>query len=140
VVGQSLGAVVGTQLALARPVPAFVGLAPAFRPRSGRRLGQMLFLGLRSPRLARASWRWQMEARHGIRTTRERLPELRCPLRVLASADDPTVSPRGGREMVERAGSADKRFLALEGQGHVLSNAPELELVVGPIREWMAGL
>jgi len=139
-VGQSLGAVIGTRLAAARPVPAFVGLAPAFLPLAGRRFGRMLLLGLRAPRLARASWNWQMEARRGIRGARELLPGLRCPLIVLASSDDPTVSPRGGEEMVELAGSADKRFVALDGQGHVLSNAPDLEVVVRPVREWMARL
>ena len=137
-VGQSLGAVIGTRLAPTRPVPAFVGLAPAFRPLAGRRVGRMLWLALRAPRLARASWRWQVEARRGIQGARELLTELRCPLLVLASSDDPTVSPRGGEEMVERAGSADKEFVALDGQGHVLSNAPDLEAVVRPVREWMA--
>jgi carboxylesterase len=141
-VGQSLGAVVGTCLAAegvagAGKPASFVALAPAFRPRVYRRTGQVLRLVLESPVRARASWVWQVRMRPAIRAARELLPRLECPLLVLHSSDDPTAHPRGGREMFERAGSDEKRFVALDGQGHVLSNAPDLERVADPIRAFL---
>jgi alpha-beta hydrolase superfamily lysophospholipase len=121
-----------------RPVRGFVALAPAFRPHTLRRIRELVVGALVAPARTLGSYRWQMDARRAIRETATRIPEVRCPLLVLHSCDDPTVSPRGGRELYERASSVEKRFVELQGQGHVLSCAPDLASVAGPIREFLA--
>lgn len=139
-VAQSLGAVLGAHVAVRRPVVRFAALAPAFRPFVFRRIGMLGFLALFRPRLARAMVRWQRELLRGIRETRGVLPDLTCPLLVLHSRDDKSVSPRGGVQMHDRARSADKTLQLIDGQGHVLSRAPDRErLVYGPVVDFLDG-
>jgi carboxylesterase len=136
VVAQSLGAVLAVRVAAQRPVSRVAALAPALRPFVLRRLWLLALLGPVRPRLARATLRWQWELLRGIRATRPLVPALRCPLLVLASRDDDSVSLRGARELHDRAGSAFKRLALLDGQGHVLSTAPDRERAVyAPILE-----
>jgi carboxylesterase len=127
VVAQSLGAVLAVHLAVRHPVRALVALAPALRPFVWRRIGLLVVGLVVSPRLAVATWRWQTELLRGIRQTRALLGGVRCPLLVLHSRDDGSVSPRGGRELHRGAGSTVKRHVVLDGQGHVLSIAPDKE-------------
>lgn len=138
VVAQSLGAVLATQLAARRPVRCLAALAPAFRPFVLRRIWLLGLLFVIRPRLAAATWRWQWRLLRGIRETRGLLGDVRCPLLVLHSRDDDSVSSRGAREMHDDAGSRDKRLVELEGQGHVLSLAPDRrERVFAPTLELM---
>jgi carboxylesterase len=133
VVAQSLGAVLAVHLAVGSPLRALVALAPALRPFVLRRIWLLGLLVLVRPRLAAATWRWQRELLRGIRETRELLDGVRCPLLVLHSRDDRSVSPRGGEELWRGAGSPEKRHTVLDGQGHVLSLAPaRRELVFAP--------
>ncbi|MEZ5064551.1 MAG: alpha/beta fold hydrolase [bacterium] len=138
VVAQSLGAIVAVRLLADRPAAGLVALAPALRPRTARRAVGVLRTLLVSPRRAFGSYRWQTEARRAIRATPPRLAGLRCPLLVLVSTDDPTVSPAGARAFHDLAAAEDKQLVVLEGQGHVLSAAPDLETVAAPIREFRA--
>jgi carboxylesterase len=138
VVGQSVGAVLGIHVAYDRPVGRLVALAPAFRPFVLRRLLALPLLALASPGAAASTWRWQRDVQRGIRATSRRVPSIRCPLLVLHSREDGSVSLRGAEELVERAGSADKRLVVLDGQGHVLSAAPDLRSVVAPMLEFLA--
>ena len=138
VVAQSFGVVLGIHLAIERPVPALVALAPALRPFVTGRALWLLPLALVRPRLALATYRWQMEARRAIETTRPLVARVACPLLVLHSTDDRSVSPRGARELFEDAGSQRKELELLEGQGHVLSEAPHREeLVFSPVRSFL---
>ncbi|MCA9750606.1 MAG: alpha/beta fold hydrolase [Gemmatimonadetes bacterium] len=138
VVAQSLGAIVAVRLLADRPAAGLVALAPALRPRTARRAAGVLRTLLVSPRRAFGSYRWQTEARRAIRATPPRLADVRCPLLVLVSTDDPTVSPAGARAFHDLAGASDKELVVLEGQGHVLSAAPDLESVAAPIRAFRA--
>lgn len=139
IVGQSVGAVLGARVAMQRDPARLVALAPALRPFVLRRLGPLALALVLRPTLALASWRWQMDVRRGIRDTVPLLPRMRCPLLVIHSDDDPTVAARGAREFLDAAGSVEKRFVSLDGQGHVLSAAPDRERVFLPIREFLAG-
>ncbi|HMB71303.1 MAG TPA: alpha/beta fold hydrolase, partial [bacterium] len=127
VVAQSLGAVLAVHLAVRHPVRALVALAPALRPFVLRRLWLLAVGLLVKPRLAAATWKWQTELLRGIRETRSLLADVRCPLLVLHSRDDASVSPRGGAELHAGVGSPVKRYVELDGQGHVLSIAPDKE-------------
>jgi len=138
VVAQSLGAVLAVHLAVRRPLRAIVALAPALRPFVLRRIWLLGIAFVVKPRLAVATWRWQTELLRGIRQTRRILDRVRCPLLVLHSRDDASVSPRGGDELYRGAGSAVKRRVVLDDQGHVLSIAPDKErLVFGPTAEFL---
>ena len=139
VVGQSVGAVLGIHVTLERPVARLAALAPALRPFVLRRLLVLPLLAIASPRRAAATWHWQRDVQRGIRATSRRLAEIRCPLLVLHSRDDDSVSLRGARELVDRAGSSEKRLVVLEGQGHVLSAAPDPPRVLEPLKEFLAG-
>ena len=139
VVGQSVGAVLGIHVATEREPSRFVALAPALRPFVWRRLGTLAVALVLRPRLAVVTWRWQNDVRRGIRRTAQRLPEIRCPLLVLHSRDDASVSAGGAREFLEGAGSPEKCILWLEGQGHVLSTAPDREQVFAPVRRFLTG-
>jgi fermentation-respiration switch protein FrsA (DUF1100 family) len=91
----------------------------------------MLGVGfLVKPRLAAATLRWQRELLRGIRETRRILEGVLCPLLVLHSRDDASVSPRGGADLHGGAGSAVKSYVVLDGQGHVLTCAPEKQTLV----------
>jgi carboxylesterase len=141
IVAQSLGAVLAVQVAVRRPVTGLVALAPALRPFVARRIWLLGVLALVRPRLARATYRWQRGLLRGIRETRRAVPRLRCPLLVLQSRDDGSVSGRGAAELHDLAGSARKSLVLLEGQGHVLSRAPDREaLVYRPALELLDGL
>jgi carboxylesterase len=136
VVAQSLGAVLAVHVAARRRATRVAALAPAFRPFVLRRLWLLAVLGVVRPRLAWATWRWQWELLRGIRQTRPLVAEMRCPLLVLHSRDDGSVSIRGARELHGSAASATKRLELLEGQGHVLTTAPDRERVVyAPVLE-----
>jgi carboxylesterase len=140
VIAQSLGAVLAVHLAVRAPLRALVALAPALRPFVARRIWLLGLLAAVRPRLAAATWRWQRELLRGIRETRGLLGGVRCPLLVLHSRDDRSVSPRGGRELWRAAGSAEKRHTVLDGQGHVLSTAPaRRELVFAPALSFLEG-
>lgn len=132
VIGQSMGAALGVQVCVDRDAAGFAALAPAFRPFVVRRLGVVLMLAVLRPVAARRIFRWQTAARRGIRAAAARIPELRCPLLVLHSRDDASVSVRGARELLRRSGSVDKRLELLDGQGHVLSLAPDRRRCVFP--------
>lgn len=138
VIGQSVGAVLALHVAYERPVSRLVALAPALRPFVLRRLLALPLLALASPDAAAATWRWQRNVQRGIRETTRRLPEVRCPLLVLHSREDESVSLRGAEDLVRRAGSAEKKLRVLDGQGHVLSAAPDLPSVVGPLVEFLS--
>jgi carboxylesterase len=137
VVGQSLGAVLAIRVATQRAPARFAALAPALRPFVLRRLLALLPAFAIRPRRAAATLRWQAELRRGILASAARIPEVRCPLLVLHSRDDPSVSVRGARELTGRASSAERRLIVLERQGHVLSIAPDREAVFGPLREFL---
>ncbi len=137
-VGQSVGAVLGAHVAAERAPAGLVALAPALRPYVLRRLGMLLLGFLVRPRVALHTLRWQTDVRRGIRATAARLGEVRCPLLVLHSRDDDSVSARGARELLEAAASERKELRWLDGQGHVLSTAPDRERVFGPVREFLA--
>lgn len=136
--GQSVGAVLGAHVAVERRPERFVALAPALRPFILRRVGALVLGLVVRPRLAADTLRWQTDVRRGIRATVPRLGEVRCPLLVLHSRDDGSVAARGAQEFLDRAGSDRKRIVWLEGQGHVLSTAPERERVFGPVREFLS--
>ncbi|MFN8178161.1 MAG: alpha/beta fold hydrolase [bacterium] len=138
VVGQSVGAVLALHVAYDRPVGRLVALAPALRPFVLRRLLALPLLALASPRAAASTWRWQRDVQRGIQATTRRIPAVRCPLLVLHSREDDSVSLRGAEELVERAGSTEKRLIVLDGQGHVLSAAPDLRSVVAPMVAFLA--
>jgi carboxylesterase len=139
VIGQSVGAVLGIRVALERPVGRLIALAPALRPRVGRRAMQVLGLALLRPQRAWARLRWQRDVQRGIRATAERLPDLRCPLLILHSTDDPSVSFRGAEELATRAGSPSVRLLRLAGQGHVLSLAPDRARIAAELAGFVVG-
>jgi esterase/lipase len=103
----------------------------------GRRVVQVAIDAILRPHQARLNWRWQQAARRGIQGTLPRIAEVTAPLLVMHSNDDPSVSPRGSRLLHERAASKEKRLVMLEGQGHVLTRAPDLESVFGPVREFL---
>lgn len=130
VVAQSLGAVLAVQVAIRRPVTGLVALAPALRPFVARRIWLLGVLAIVRPRLALATYRWQRRLLRGIRETRRAVPRLRCPLLVLQSRDDASVSGRGAAELHALAGSERKQLVLLDGQGHVLSRAPDREALV----------
>ncbi len=140
-VAQSLGAIVGIRLVAESDVAGFVALAPAVRPFVLRRLGRLAVQLFTDPELVRLTWTWQMRARKDIRRAIGRLGRVRCPLLVLHSRDDDSVHPRGAREFVDAAGSAEKRLEMLDGQGHVLSMAPDRHRVVfPPIRDFVESI
>lgn len=133
VVAQSLGAVLAVHLAVRHRLLALVALAPALRPFVWRRIWVLAVGFPVRPRLAAATLRWQRELLRGIGETRGILESVRCPLLVLHSRDDASVSPQGGAELHRAAASAVKGHVVLDGQGHVLTCAPEKEtLVFGP--------
>lgn len=141
VVAQSFGVVIAIRMAGQRKLGGLVALAPALRPFVTGRVLWLLPLAIVRPRLARATLRWQMEARRAITDARERLADVTCPLLVLHSKDDDSVSIRGARELCEGARSADKRLEVLNGQGHVLSAAPRREdRVFVPVRSFVESL
>jgi carboxylesterase len=137
VIGLSLGAVLGIHVSSRRDVAAFVALAPALQPFVGRRILGVALEAIVRPRSARIRTRWQREVLRGIRATIEAMPRVSAPLLVLHSRDDDSVSIRGARLLHDRAGSVEKRLILLEGQGHVLTRAPEPELVFAPIRSFL---
>lgn len=139
VVGLSLGAVISVRLAVRRDVVALVALAPALQPFVGRRVLGVMIEAILRPRLARINLRWQQAARRGIRATIPEIPRITAPLLVLHSHDDPSVSSRGARMLYERASSKEKQIVLLDDQGHVLTRAPDLESVFGPVRRFLAG-
>ncbi|MGQ0722226.1 MAG: alpha/beta hydrolase [Candidatus Eiseniibacteriota bacterium] len=140
VVAQSLGAVLAVHVAACRRATRVAALAPAFRPYVLRRLWLLAALGAVRPPLAWATWRWQWELLRGIRQTRPLVAELRCPLLVLASRDDGSVSLRGARELHRHAATEMKRLALLDGQGHVLTTAPDRERAVyAPVLELLEG-
>ncbi len=137
IIGQSVGAVVALRVALERSVPRVAALAPAIRPNVARRVGRLVRLAVSQPRAAIDAWRWQSDVRRGIVTTIRLLPELRSPLLVLHSIDDDSVSVEGARELVRAAGSATKRLVLLQDQGHVLSIAPDRARVARELIEFL---
>ena len=138
VIGQSLGGVLGVRLVTRRRASHFVALAPALRPFVGWRALALLPLAVVNPPLARHTARWQMEARRGIEETRRSLASVQCPLFVLHSRDDRSVSVRGSHELYEEARSEIKHRYILDGHEHVLSIAPDRErLVFEPVAEWI---
>lgn len=141
VVAQSFGAVIAVRMAGQRKLGGLVALAPALRPFVTGRVLWLLPLAIFRPRRARATLRWQMEARRAIADARERVADVTCPLLVLHSTDDDSVSIRGAHELCEGARSADKRLAVLSGQGHVLSAAPaRVERVFAPVRSFVESL
>ena len=139
IVGQSVGAVLGIHVATRRAPSRFVALAPALRPFVWRRLGALAVGFVIRPRLAAMTLRWQMDVRRGIRSTASRLPGVGCPLLVLHSRDDTSVSAAGARQFLDGAGSPEKGIVWLDGQGHVLSTAPDRERVFAPVRAFLTG-
>jgi esterase/lipase len=138
VVGLSLGGVLGVHVATRREVTGFVALAPAFRPFVGRRIAVMAVEMIFRPRAVRDRYRWQREVQRGIRATELEILRVKAPLLVLHSTDDASVSVRGSRLLHDRASSAEKRLVLLDRQGHVLTRAPDLESVFGPVRRFLA--
>lgn len=139
VVGQSMGAVLAVRLAGLRDPLGFVALAPAFRPYVSKRAWMLLPLALIRPARARRMFRWQMEAKRGIRETAERLPDVSCPLLAIHSDDDKSVDIRGARELLSGVASTDKRLEIVSGQGHILSRAPDRHRVIFPVvREFVS--
>jgi carboxylesterase len=139
IVGQSVGAVLGIHAAIERPVPRLAALAPALQPYVARRVGRVLGLALFRPADAFRAWRWQADVRRGITTTTGRLRQLQCPLLILHSTDDDSVSVHGSRDLLARAGSSSKRLVLLEGQGHVLTIAPDRARVVAEVLRFLTG-
>ncbi len=137
VVGLSLGAVLGVCVASRRGVGAFVALAPAFRPFVGRRLAVIALEWIIRPRGARIRYRWQREAQRGIHAAEAEVPSVTAPLLVMHSRDDASVSVSGSRMLHGRASSKEKRLVLLDGQGHVLTRAPDREAVYGPVRRFL---
>lgn len=132
-VAQSLGAVVGIRIAAETEVAGFVALAPALRPFVLRRVLRLARQALSDPELTRITWGWQLRARGDIRRSIATLHDVRCPLLVVHSRDDDSVDPRGAEEFLAGAGSVHKRLEMLDGQGHVLSMAPDRHRLVFPL-------
>jgi esterase/lipase len=137
VIGLSLGAVLGIRVAARRPVRRFIALAPALRPFVLRRAFALIPRVLNQGALARAQFEWQREVLRGIRETVLEIPGVSAPLLVLHSKDDDSVSRRGARLLYERASSREKKLILLEGQGHVLTQAPDPETVFAPVRAFL---
>lgn len=141
VVAQSLGAVLAVRIADARRMAALVALAPALRPFVARRVGLLAAGLIVQPRLAWRTLQWQLDLLREIRATRDRLPGVTCPVLVMVSRDDPTVSPRGAQEFHDRVSSVDRSLLEFPDQGHVLSAAPDRrQRVFPPILEFLERL
>jgi esterase/lipase len=137
VIGLSLGAVLGIQLAAEGGVTRFVALAPALRPYVFRRVFSLVPRWILATRLARIQYRWQSEVWRGIRLTELLIPRVTAPLLVMYSTDDNSVSIEGARILHGRAASTRKKLVLLEGQGHVLTKAPQPETVFGPVRSFL---
>jgi esterase/lipase len=137
VIGLSMGAVLGIRLAVEGEVARFVALAPALRPHVLRRVISLIPRWIRAGRLARIQYRWQREVWRGIRATELLIPRVTSPLLVLHSTDDESVSIQGARLLHDRAASTRKKLVVVEGQGHVLTKAPDPETVFGPIRSFL---
>jgi carboxylesterase len=138
VIGQSLGAVLGIRLVTRRRTSHFVALAPALRPFVGARALALLPLAVAQPALARDTMRWQMEARRGIVETRRSVASVMCPLFVLHSRDDASVSVKGAQDLYEGAATEIKQRSILEGDVHVLSTAPDrVAAIFEPVAEWI---
>jgi esterase/lipase len=140
VVGLSLGAVLGVRVAALRDVAGFVALAPAFRPFVGRRVFAVATGFVINPHAALIRLRWQREAQRGIRATELVIPLVKAPLLVVHSHDDDSVSVQGSRILYSQASSSERRLVLLNGQGHVLTQAPDSESVFGPVRDFLQRL
>lgn len=139
VIGQSMGAALGIRVAAERDILGFVALAPALRPYVLRRLWRLVPALLTEPSAAVTQVRWQSEVRRGVRDAARRAHRVRCPLLILHSDDDDSVALRGAHELLARASSSTKRLEVLQGQGHVLSLAPDRYRDVFPrIRAFVA--
>jgi len=136
-VGLSLGGVLGIRIATRRQPAAFVALAPALRPFVVRRAVSLAGEALVRPRAALVRYRWQREVWRGIQATEPEIPRVEAPLLVMHSRDDASVSRRGARLLHDGASSSSKRLHLVDRQGHVLSQAPEPEVVFGPIRAFL---
>jgi carboxylesterase len=137
VIGLSMGAVLGVLLAVEGGVARFVALAPALRPYVLRRVISLIPRWIQATRLARIQYRWQREVWRGIRATELLIPRVTSPLLVMHSTDDESVSVQGARLLHDRAGSTKKKLVLVEGQGHVLTKAPDPETVFAPIRSFL---
>ena len=137
VIGLSLGAVLGIRLAAEGGVARFVALAPALRPYVFRRVFSLVPRMIRAGRLAWIQYRWQREVWRGIRATELLIPRVTSPLLVLYSTDDNSVSIQGARLLHDRAASTRKKLVLVQGQGHVLTKAPQPETVFGPVRSFL---
>lgn len=137
VVGLSLGGVLGIRIAVLRPAAAFVALAPALRPFVVSRALALAGRALVNPRAAGVRYRWQREVWRGIRATEAQIARLAAPLLVIHSRDDSSVSIRGARLLHDGAASAVKRLHVVDGQGHVLTQAPEPEVIFAPLRDFL---
>ncbi len=71
-----------------------------------------------------------MEARRGIVESGRQVAHITCPLLVLHSDDDESVSLEGAQALHAGCASTDKRLIILNGQGHVLTQAPDREACV----------
>lgn len=49
------------------------------------------------------------------------LPQVGCPLLIIRSADDPTVTPEGAQFVYDQVSSTDKELVTLQDVGHVLT-------------------
>lgn len=137
IIGLSLGAVLGIRVAAEGNVARFVALAPALRPYVLRRVISLLPRMILGGRLALIQYRWQREVMRGIRATELLIPRVTSPLLVVHSTDDESVSILGARLLHDRAASARKKLVLLEGQGHVLTKAPDPQRVFGPIHSFL---
>jgi carboxylesterase len=55
------------------------------------------------------------------RRARRLLPQVTCPLLIIHSTGDETIHPNSAELTCERAGSADKKLITLQGSGHVIT-------------------
>jgi carboxylesterase len=141
IVAQSLGAVLAARIANVRKIPGLVALAPALRPFVARRAGLLAAGLIVQPRLAWKTLQWQLHLLREIRATRGELPGVTCPVLVMVSQDDPTVSPRGAREFHDGVSSTDRSLREFPDQGHVLSASPDRRRrVFPPILEFLLRL
>lgn len=71
---------------------------------------------------------------------RETLPHITVPLQVIQGTGDPVTDPRGGKEVLEKAGSAAKEFKELSFQRHVIVSGDRSQEVFDLVAGFVDGL
>jgi carboxylesterase len=156
VMGLSMGALLGLELASRLPVCGVVALSAPLRLPGGWRLGLARWLSLLVPHVGKGPPDWvdlnaakdhveypdypvravaELDAL--ARHTRDRLPFLRVPVLIIQSRLDRSAPPAGAEELFERLPVDRRELLWIERSGHVVTEDAERRRVWRACAEWV---